>query len=193
MTHTSEQYDYAISEGIKLFTRMGFGNVSIDDIVSASGLNRYAIYSAFGAKSDFFKACVRRYCSTQVDNLKKLTSDPSITPKEAVRRNLYEAAEYMCAARAGCLVCENLTDMRHYTPELAEFCQNYFSTKETIIEKLFSRPQKSGSIPADIEPGHAASAFMIFKFGLSNEVKRNTDLPLLRKRIDAFVSAMFRD
>src|SRR3990167_2910031 len=115
VTHTSEQYDYAISEGIKLFTRMGFGNVSIDDIVSASGLNRYAIYSAFGAKSDFFKACVRRYCATQIENLEKLTNDPSITPREAVRRNLYAAAEEMSASQAGCLVCENFTDMRQYT------------------------------------------------------------------------------
>ena len=193
MTHTSEQYDYAISEGIKLFTRMGFGNVSIDDIVAASGLNRYAIYSAFGTKADFFKACVRRYCATSIESLENLTDDPSITPKEAVRRNLYAAAEDMCGTRAGCLVCENLTDMRHYTPDLAEYCQNYYSTKEKIMTKLFASARRSGSIPAGIAPNHAASAFMIFKFGLSNEVKRNTGLDLLHKKIDAFVSAMFRE
>lgn len=192
VTHTSEQYDYAISEGIKLFTRMGFSNVSIDDIVSASGLNRYAIYSAFGTKADFFKACVRRYCATAIENLESLTNDPSIAPKEVVRRDLYSAAEEMCSTRSGCLVCENLNDMRHHSPELAEYCQNFYTTKEGILTKLFSRALNSGSIPAELEPDKAASAYMIFKFGLSVEVKRDTDVAVLNKNIDAFVSAMFR-
>lgn len=171
--------------------RRGFANVSIDDIVSASGLNRYAIYSAFGTKADFFRACVRRYCTSSVDALEKLANDPSISPKEAVRRNLYTAAEDMCESHAGCLVCENLTDMRQHTPELAEYCLTYYSTKEGIIARLLSSAQKSGSFPAGIDPAHAAAAFMIFKFGLSNEVKRNAGIDLLRRKIDAFVSSLF--
>jgi len=173
--------------------RRSFVDVSIDDIVSVSGLNRYAIYSAFGGKADFFRACVRRYCAAAIDSLEKLTNDPSITPKEAIRRNLYEAAAEMSNSESGCLVCENLSDMRRYTPELAEYCQSYYSTKEGILANFFSAAQKSGSMPTDIDPAHAAAAFMIFKFGLSNEIKRNTDLKLLNRKIDAFIVAMFRN
>lgn len=192
MTHTAEQFDYAVSEGIKLFMRKGFVNVSIDDIVSATGLNRYAIYSAFGTKADFFRACVRRYCAAAVDSVERLTNDASIAPKEAARANLYAAAKEMCEVRAGCLVCENMTEMRQYMPELEAYCREYYATKEKILAKFFARALRSGAIPPEIEPDQGAAAFMIFKFGLSNEVKRTPDFELLKGKIDAFISAMFR-
>lgn len=193
MTQTSEQYDAAIAAGVKLFMQNGFAKVSIEDIVASTGLNRYSIYSAFGTKADFFKVCVRRYCATAVDSLQRLVNDSNLSHKEVARANLYAAAEEMCDAQSGCLVCENMTEMRHFAPDLAEHCRAYYAAKEKILVDLFERASALHKIPADIEPDQAAAAFMVFKFGLSNEVKRTPDIAAIKKKIDAFVSAMFRD
>jgi AcrR family transcriptional regulator len=193
VTQTAQQFEDAISEGIKLFMQKGYVNMSIDDIVTVTGLNRYAIYSAFGTKSDFFRACVRQYCATSLSQLEKMVEDPALSPSEIARLNLYSAAEEMCKLGAGCLVCENLTEMSKFTPELTQFCRDYYSTKENILVSVFARARQSGALPKDVEPGEAAAAFMIFKFGLSSEVKRATDVSLLKQKIDAFISAMFRN
>ena len=193
MTQAAEQYDAAIAAGIKLFTQKGYVNVSIDDIVSCTGLNRYSIYSAFGTKADFFKVCVRRYCATAVDSLQRLVNDAKLSPREAARTNLYVAAEEMCDAQAGCLVCENMTEMMLIAPELAEHCRAYYAAKEKILGEFFARASRAKRIPSDIDPDQAAAAFLVFKFGLSNEVKRSPDVAAIKKKIDAFISAMFRD
>lgn len=192
MTQTAEQYDAAITSGIKLFMKKGYVKVSIDDIVACTGLNRYSIYSAFGTKADFFKVCVRRYCATAVDSLLRLVNDASLSPAEAARGNLYAAAEEMCDAQAGCLVCENMTEMGNVAPELAEHCRDYYAAIEKILAELFARASRAGCVPSDIDPDQAAAAFMVFKFGLSNEVKRSPEVAKIKKKIDAFISAIFR-
>ncbi len=192
MTQTVEQYDAAIATGIKLFMRRGFINVSIDDIIAATDLNRYSIYSAFGTKADFFEVCVRRYCAIAVNSLLRLVSDESLSPKDAACANLYAAAEEMCEIGAGCLVSEYITEMKELTPELADFCFEYYKKKEEILKGFFARVKQAGAISNDIDADQVAAAFMIFKFGLSNEVKRSTDIKALKLKIDAFISAMFR-
>lgn len=193
MAHTAVQYQNAITEGIKLFMRKGFVNVSIDDIVSVTGLNRYAIYSAFGAKLDFFRACVQNYCDQAINSLELLTCDESIDPRDAARRNLYSAAQEMCTVQSGCLVCENVTDMKEYAPDIAAYCIDYYCTKEALLLKLFVRAHDMGLLAAQLDPEVAASTFLVFKFGLSNEVKRNPDIGSMTRKIDSFVDVIFTD
>lgn len=191
VTHTADQYDYAVSEGIKLFMRKGFVNVSIDDIVSASGLNRYAIYSAFGTKLDYFKACVHEYCRRSIASLERLSNSRQLSAADAARQNLYNAADEMCEFQSGCLVCENITAMRVYAPDLAEFCVRYFKTKEDLVLEIFLRARETGELAPHLDPAMTASTFLIFKFGLSNEIKRTPDPDTVRRKIDSFIVSLF--
>ncbi len=190
MTQTAEQYDAAIEAGITLFMRKGFSNLSIEDIVNATGLNRYAIYSAFGTKADFLRACIRRYCATDIESLERLIAGSALTPKEIARANLYHSVEKMFELGAGCLVCENMKEMEKIAPELGDYCRQYFNKKEEVLRILFSRARDERALPAEIDPDEAAAAFMIFKFGLSNEVKRAPDVTTLKRKIDGFLAAM---
>lgn len=171
--------------------RKGFVNVSIDDIVSASGLNRYAIYSAFGTKLDYFKACVHEYCRRSVENLERLSASRRLPAADAARQNLYDAADEMCEFQSGCLVCENITAMRMYAPDLAAFCVGYYKTKERLVQEMLVRAQASGELAPHLDPEMTASTFLIFKFGLSNEIKRNPDSNLVRRKIDSFIASLF--
>lgn len=191
MTQSSEQYDQAILAGITLFMQKTFANVSIDDIVASTGLNRYAIYSAFGTKVDFFKDCVKRYCADDIAALQQLLADPSISATDAARANLYMAAETLCAAGASCLACENMSNASRVSPEAAEICRKYFADKEAMLADFFRRAQSLGTLPSGLDPESAAAAFLIFKFGLSNEVKRSADLAAMKRKIDTFISIMF--
>lgn len=191
MTHNAEQYKYAIDQGIKLFMRKGFVDVTIDDIISVSGLNRYAIYSAFGTKLDYFKACIHAYCKRTADGLKALADDPEIPPAEAVRRNLYSTAEELCETKSGCLVCENIREMRTRAPDLAEYCVKYYKTKEDLFLRILERGKNEGELAPYLTPNTAASNLLTYKFGLSNEVKRNPDLGSVCRKIDGFVTSLF--
>lgn len=191
MTHNAEQYEYAIDQGIKLFMRKGFVDVTIDDIISVSGLNRYAIYSAFGTKLDYFKACIQAYCKRTTESLKALADNPEIAPAEAVRQNLYATAAELCETKSGCLVCENIREMRTRAPDLAEFCVKYYKTKEDLFLRILERGKKNGDLAPYLTPSAAASNLLTYKFGLSNDVKRNPNLGSVSRKIDGFVTSLF--
>jgi len=191
VTHNAEQYRYAIDQGIKLFMRKGFVDVTIDDIISVSGLNRYAIYSAFGTKLDYFKACIQAYCKRTTDSLRALADDPKIPAAEAIRRNLYATAEELCETKSGCLVCENIREMRTRAPDLAESCVKYYQTKEDLFLRILDRGKNEGELAPYLSPGAAASNLLTYKFGLSNEVKRDPDYRAVCRKIDGFVTSLF--
>lgn len=190
MTQFEHEYRTAVDKGIGLFMRGGYANVSIEDIIKSSGLNRYSIYSAYGGKLEFFIACVRQYCAVALESVKKLVDDRSITPAEAARRNLYAAAEMMWERKAGCLVCDSLVEIRTIDPKLEAECISYFDTKENMLERLFERARKEGSLAKNLEPKKAASIFLVFKFGLTNEIKRDRGIDDIKGSIDAFISSL---
>lgn len=193
MTHTAGQYDHAVLAGIRLFQARGFENVSIEDVVLNTGLNRYSIYTAFGTKGDFFEECVKKYCSTALASLERLAGDEALDPREAARANLYAAAQDMSELNAGCLVCSNMDAMLQEAPALADYCSAYFESKEQLVKQIFGRARDLGMIAAEVDPALAAKAFMTFKFGLSHRVKLAPSYDELKQIIDTYIAAAFRN
>lgn len=188
MSHTSEEYQVAIEAGKSLFMQQGFKEVSIADIVRATGLNRYSIYSAFGAKIDFFDACLKDYCETAIDNLNQKFFLSSLSPSRALRESLFSAVDSMKCVGGGCLVTENFTQMTIEAPQLADYCIEYFSRKESLHRALFEKAEQAGLLNAHITPESAAAAVIIFKCGLSNEIKRTPDTDKIKQKITDFVN-----
>ncbi len=56
------QFDEEVVNGAMqdLFLRQGFAATSLDDIASATNLNRPSLYRAFGNKEDMYLGCLRR-------------------------------------------------------------------------------------------------------------------------------------
>lgn len=174
-------------KGRSLFIIKGFHDVTIEDIIAVTELNRYALYNAFGGKVEFFRACVIDFCETAVSNLAAIAVDEAISPGDAARRNLYAAAEEMTAMGAGCIVTENMSRLKFFAPDLEDYCLEFFRRKEAQFCILFERARKTGQLAAGLTPKTAATSFMIFKFGLSVQAKRKVDKDQIKAEIDSFV------
>lgn len=190
MARNHADYERAVERAQDVFMRQGYEATTIDDLVAATGLNRYALYTAFGGKSEIFAACIKDYCETALESLRSLAVTESIPPQIAALNNLEAAAKMMCEVKAGCLVCENISSVNGVAPRLAKYCTEYFERKWSLAAMLFKRAQSEGKLAASLTPESAASIFMIFKWGLSNEVKLNPDFESIRPKIESFVRSL---
>lgn len=57
----SYDMDDVLEKGINLFWRKGFHTVTMNDIVTQTGINRFSFYEKFGSKEEFFQAALDRY------------------------------------------------------------------------------------------------------------------------------------
>lgn len=55
------QEEDVLSKGLELFWRKGYDNISIDELVQYTGLNRDSMYKVFGNKQAFFEKVVQCY------------------------------------------------------------------------------------------------------------------------------------
>ncbi len=58
-----------LERAVPVFWRSGFGGTSIEDIVKATGVNRYGLYVAFGEKHELFARVMDHYSRTVIDSL----------------------------------------------------------------------------------------------------------------------------
>lgn len=53
--------DTALDTAVRLFWRQGMATTGIQDIVTATGLNRSSLYATFGGKRELYLAALHRY------------------------------------------------------------------------------------------------------------------------------------
>lgn len=74
----SYDLDDVLEKGIKLFWYKGFHAVTISDIVSQTGINRFSFYEKFGSKEEFFQATLDTYFNVLTHQfLKEMNDDDS--------------------------------------------------------------------------------------------------------------------
>src|SRR6185503_545888 len=64
----SKEFDpqVALHRAMMVFWEKGFTETSYQDLVQATGVNRYGLYSAFGDKYEFFLKAMDHYANTNI-------------------------------------------------------------------------------------------------------------------------------
>ena len=83
-----KQFDVetALDAAMVQFWRAGYADTSLDDLSTATGLNRSSIYSSFGDKDSLYLNCLDRYALRYGDRYERaLSSAASGGPLQAIR------------------------------------------------------------------------------------------------------------
>src|ERR1700744_4715154 len=77
----------ALDAALQLFWQKGYVNTSVDDLLTAMGVNRWSMYNTFGDKEALFLKALERYARMWRGQIAQLvTSEPS--PRARARRLL---------------------------------------------------------------------------------------------------------
>ncbi|NRA29781.1 MAG: TetR/AcrR family transcriptional regulator [Parvularculaceae bacterium] len=185
----TDNRDLVIERATELFWRKGFDDVSVDDLVKATGLNRYQLYQTFGGKRDIFMTILHNYIEDSQTSVGAILAETDVCPYDA----LYLCIEHKMLDPeifpAGCLMCTTAVDVAAKDEEVAEIFNQVTDHMHEMFADAFRRGQAAGMVPKGRDPDAFAelSHALYFSTGVQARMGRTREslAEAVRKTIDS--------
>ncbi len=155
-----------INAAKELFWRQGYDETSIEDVVCATGMNRYALYNAFGGKLELFLAVLESYFVERKNLFMTALSDPQGGPMAAIR----EVSEYciteMTDRGAGCLMCDVAAEVGRYDKAVSKRVLSYLEEIRRADEMALTQAEARGELNTAISPKEGAALLIANMLGV---------------------------
>jgi TetR/AcrR family transcriptional regulator, transcriptional repressor for nem operon len=172
----------------ELFWRQGYDETSIEDVVGATGMNRYALYNAFGGKLELFLAVLESYFVERKNLFMTALSDPQGGPMAAIR----EVSEYCIAEMtergAGCLMCDVAAEVGRYDKAVSERVLSYLEEVRSADEMALTQAQERGELNPSISPKEGAALLVANMLGVGTMARNGAS----RKELLALFNTCLR-
>lgn len=163
----------AVSAAKELFWRRGYNETSMEEVVSATGLNRYALYNTFGGKLELFLSVLELYKNERKELFLRVLNDPERSPLDAIRSVSDFCISEMAERSAGCLMCNVALELGHYEPVVAERINEYLQEIQSAKEMALNQAAERGELNPAISPKEGASMLMTHMLGIGALARNN--------------------
>jgi AcrR family transcriptional regulator len=177
--HREFDVEKVLDAAVSVFWRKGYESTTYADLVEAAGVERPALYSAFGNKEALFHKVLERYDEQYLEYIPEALQMP--TAREVVAHILRSAVEHNTRFpdRMGCLgingVVAGSDDAEPVRLALAEFRA---AGRERLRERL-ERAKTEGDLPEAAQPASLAAFVMTMTQGIAVQAKGGMSRELL--------------
>jgi len=163
--------DAALEAALAVFWRKGFEGTSYVDLVAATGVERPALYAAFGNKEALFRRALERYAQNYgnyVWNALNLE-----TSREVAANVLAGAVELSTRFqdRAGCLGINGALAASDEAEPARQALIEWRAEGETALRQRFERARDEGDLPADADCSALAAYLLAVTHGIAVQAK----------------------
>ncbi|MGF1461787.1 MAG: TetR/AcrR family transcriptional regulator [Maricaulaceae bacterium] len=176
-----------------LFRTSGYDHASMEAVVQATGLNRYALYKTFGGKQDLFIAAFQAYHEQAKAAMATLAARADFTALQALEAAVIAHVREVCDAPdsgvRGCLTCIAMTEVAPHEPEVHAAVQAVLDDMRAVFGNVFETARGAGEIQPETDPQRCAAllASLLVGFGAQARIGQTAaDLePLVTTFFDA--------
>jgi len=176
----------------ELFWRQGYENASIADVVHETGMNRYALYNAFGGKRDLFLAALDDYYHERKAVFLENLNDPETPPLDAIRSVMEFAIGEMVDRGAGCLLGNVANEMGPKDPVIAARVETYLQEIENAYSEALSRADARGELNNNCLPTNSAKMLIALQLGLGVRAQAGAEGGEMLEIFNAAIHALSR-
>lgn len=176
-----------LEKATDLFWRDGYEGVSIEEVVKATGVNRYALYQLFGGKKGLFLASLDAYCEHGKCMTMEILADPKKRAFDGIREVIGAKLKDPAMFRAGCLMTTTAVEMAVKDVEISERLQFYMSEMKGVMCAALSRAQAEGDIDKDTDI--AGVSEILFNLFVGAGVQARMGIP--QHRVAASIDSAF--
>ncbi len=184
------EQDKVLEKAVGLFRQKGYEAASIQEMVSATGLNCSSLYNTFGDKHRLFLAALEFYIHRKRESLLQTLSQPA--PRlQVVRTWLETTADGIASGlEPSCFVVDAATELAERDEEVAHIIRAQFAWNEETFRQVFAEAQRNGEISKTHDP-HALARFLWSVLqGLLVTGTTNRDRKALQDIIDTAMLAL---
>ena len=156
----------AITAAKEVFWRKGYDDASIEDVVQATGLNRYTLYNEFGGKLEVFLATLDAYHNERKELFLRVLNDPERSPFDAINEVTEFCIGQMADRNAGCLMCNIALEVSHQNDIIAERVTTYLDEIKAAQEMALTQAAELGELNPAITPKDGAALLITMMLGV---------------------------
>jgi TetR/AcrR family transcriptional repressor of nem operon len=158
----------ALTSAVELFASKGYSETSMEDIVQATGVSRYGLYSTFGNKRELFEQALERFADGMGKQsfLRLLEPDASL---DHIRKIFDERVNDMCCLEEnkGCLFIHTAMQLAPQDDELRDVLQKFMKRMSKAFSIGLESAKERGEIRADVDAQAAGELLTSTMFGLA--------------------------
>jgi AcrR family transcriptional regulator len=169
--HREYDEEKVLDAALCVFWRKGYEGASYSDLTAAAGVERPALYSAFGDKKALFRRVLDRYQERFMNHIPEALALP--TAREVARHMLYSSVELNTRFpdHAGCLGINGAMAGTDESESVRQALIDFRAGGETQLRERFERAQAEGDLPRTAKPAALAAFMMAVLHGMAVQAK----------------------
>ncbi|MBB6222613.1 TetR/AcrR family transcriptional regulator [Rhizobium leguminosarum] len=169
--HREFDVEKALDAVLCVFWRKGYEGASYADLTEAAGVERPALYSAFGNKETMFRQALVRYYERYLDYVPVALELP--TAREVAAHILYNAVELNTryADHRGCLGINGALAGSDEAEPVRQALIEARAGAEMQLRQRFERASAEGDLPGTARPDVLAAFLMAVVHGMAVQAK----------------------
>ncbi|MBS7699867.1 MULTISPECIES: TetR/AcrR family transcriptional regulator [unclassified Chelatococcus] len=169
--HREFDVEKALDAALCVFWRKGYEGASYTDLTEATGVERPALYSAFGNKEALFRRSLTRYYERYLHYLPEALQLP--TAREVAAHILYAAAELNTRypEHPGCLGINGVLAGSDEAEPVRQALIEARAAAEIQIRERFERAKTEGDLAATAKSDALAAFLMAVLHGMAVQAK----------------------
>lgn len=186
--HREYDEEKVLDAALCVFWRKGYEGTSYADLTAAAGVERPALYSAFGNKEALFRRVLERYYARYMTHIPEALALP--TSREVAAHMLYHSVEVNTRFpdRTGCLGVNGALAGSDESEPVRQALVEFRALGEQQLRARFERAQAEGDLPADAKPGALAAFVMALLHGMAVQAKAGFSREMLDAVVDQALS-----
>ncbi|MFE2431898.1 TetR/AcrR family transcriptional regulator [Streptomyces sp. NPDC059373] len=184
--------DATLETVVRLFWQQGVASTGVQDIVTATGLNRSSLYATYGGKQELYLAALRRYL--------ELRSQPMFRGLAEDERGLPAISEFFAGlikarcsgehARWGCMVSNAHAGAENSDPAVRAVLDQHHQELRDALYAALTTAQAQGQLSSGADPGASADLLALLAYGVNLRSRAGADAGALTKTVTAALDAM---
>ncbi|MFJ6673217.1 TetR/AcrR family transcriptional regulator [Actinosynnema sp. NPDC091369] len=176
----------------ELFWRRGVTSTGVQDIVTATGVNRSSLYATFGGKRELYVAALRRYAERRSGPVfRRLAEDERGLPAIAdFFRALIGARCSGEHARWGCMVTNAHAGPENDDPDVRSVLHEHHDRLRAAMCAALTRAQDAGALRPGVVPAASADVLALLAYGVNLRSRAGASPEALGETVTAVLASL---
>ena len=186
--HREFDMEKVLDAALCVFWRKGYEGASYADLTEAAGVERPALYSAFGNKEALFRRALDRYSERYLDYLPEALKLP--TSRQVAAHILYNAVDLNTRFpnHTGCLGINGAVAGSDETEPVRQALIDFRAAGQAQLHERFEQAKAEGDLPETANTEALAAFVMAMTHGMAVQAKAGFSRDMLNAVADQALS-----
>jgi AcrR family transcriptional regulator len=186
--HREFDMEKVLDAALCVFWRKGYEGASYADLTEAAGVERPALYSAFGNKEALFRRALDRYSERYLDYLPEALKLP--TSRQVAAHILYNAVDLNTRFpnHTGCLGINGAVAGSDETEPVRQALIDFRAAGQAQLHERFERAKAEGDLQETVNTEALAAFVMAMTHGMAVQAKAGFSRDMLNAVADQALS-----